>query len=422
LSLKTIFQFFLLTILIPLLIVELVVRSYFSFIVGPSVLLYGTRLHHKDISGDLNRSGYNEITGPEAKTYLNTMSKSEWQAKRTVVTHTNEVSGYSKYFPRQIRFDFDVETGERFFVTINDDGFRGLDIVEHKAPNTIRIVTLGASSTFGYFNRDNETYPVYLENILNEQGPGKLQFEVINLGIPHLRTAQIYQLFINEAIRLDPDIVTFYEGNNDAESMPMVGSRPVSMFSLALKNAGEYLITLGLIDSILDSHRKIQYSTADIIKRAAASDEFINNIANIYQECRNRGITFIVGNQQKNSQLLERGQLKGLTYDEEVQKVQAMVSRLGNLGTREYVFLAHAFLMENLQTWAKANGIPFVDIIRRLDNDRDVLVSWVHLSPKGNRMVAEAFAEEILKYLPRTSDESMSQKSSFLADRIGIQN
>jgi len=40
----------------------------------------------------------------------------------------------------------------------------------------------------------------------------------------------------------------------------------------------------------------------------------------------------------------------------------------------------------------------FVNAIKKTDDDRDVLVSYVHLSKKGNRMVAEAFAEEIMKY------------------------
>ena len=53
--------------------------------------------------------------------------------------------------------------------------------------------------------------------------------------------------------------------------------------------------------------------------------------------------------------------------------------------------------MESLKNWVSAENVPLVDIIGQLDNDRDVLVSWVHLSPEGNRMVAEAFSEEILE-------------------------
>jgi hypothetical protein len=54
--------------------------------------------------------------------------------------------------------------------------------------------------------------------------------------------------------------------------------------------------------------------------------------------------------------------------------------------------------MKDLATLAKSKQLPFVDVIARLDQDRDVMVSWVHFSPRGNRMVAEAFADEILKH------------------------
>jgi hypothetical protein len=62
------------------------------------------------------------------------------------------------------------------------------------------------------------------------------------------------------------------------------------------------------------------------------------------------------------------------------------------------VFLAHSFLVKDLEVWAKENNVPFVDAIAELDNDRDVMVSWVHLSPRGNRMLAEALAEKILSF------------------------
>jgi hypothetical protein len=45
--------------------------------------------------------------------------------------------------------------------------------------------------------------------------------------------------------------------------------------------------------------------------------------------------------------------------------------------------------------------VPFVDVVKALDQDRDVLVSWVHLSPRGNRMIADAFAEEIKQLVRR---------------------
>jgi hypothetical protein len=40
-------------------------------------------------------------------------------------------------------------------------------------------------------------------------------------------------------------------------------------------------------------------------------------------------------------------------------------------------------------------GVPLVDVIAALDPRRDTLVSWVHVTPEGNRMIAEVFADTI---------------------------
>ncbi len=70
-----------------------------------------------------------------------------------------------------------------FVVGINEQGFRGRNFGP-KSPGVVRVVTLGASSTFGFYNRDHETYPHQLEQVLNERCDSQ-HFEVLNLGIPH---------------------------------------------------------------------------------------------------------------------------------------------------------------------------------------------------------------------------------------------
>src|SRR5262245_18944807 len=78
---------------IPVLTLELGLRVYSAFQVGPSMLFYGTRVAHKN--GDV---------------------------------HSGDMSmydGYFKYYPHQERFTRDCETGRLIRVTINSSGFRG---------------------------------------------------------------------------------------------------------------------------------------------------------------------------------------------------------------------------------------------------------------------------------------------------------
>ena len=385
------------TLLTLLLILEMGARAYFAFRVGPSVLLYGTRFLRKQVQPASQSSIQDRGTKPEAKIYLSRMTKDEWSKRRTVITHANNLSGYSKYFPNQKRIDFDIETGERFDVMINSRGFRGRDFNDRKKSGVIRIVTLGASSTFGYFNRDDETYPAYLEEVLNDRSSGNQRFEVINLGVPHLTAENVYTLFLAEGIQLNPDIVTFYGGNNDA-AKPM--RRNIRFSSSIVSRAGKYSILVGFIDSVLEIGSRSQFSPDAFQEHASiVSNRFIGFSSRINQECKERGILFLVANQQKNSQTIDRGKLKGLTYEEEVGKIWARRLESGQMESGGLKLLTHAVLMRDLATWAEANQVPFVDVIARLDQDRDVMVSWVHLSPRGNRMVAEAFADEILSHI-----------------------
>jgi hypothetical protein len=102
------FLFYIITLLAFSLILELSASTYFAFKVGPSVLLYGARFHHKGIQVPETR--------PEAKNYVSGL---EWTIQRTVISHPNKLSGYSKYFQNQKRIDFDIETGESFDVMVS---------------------------------------------------------------------------------------------------------------------------------------------------------------------------------------------------------------------------------------------------------------------------------------------------------------
>ena len=66
---------------------------------------------------------------------------------------------------------------------------------------------------------------------------------------------------------------------------------------------------------------------------------------------------------------------------------------------REVQFLVHTQFMEKLRRWAPANGVPLVDVIRVLDQDRETLLTCVHRNPKGNRIIAQELAKEILAQL-----------------------
>ena len=384
-----------------LLLLEAVVRAYFASVVGSRLLFYGTRWQVQSV--DLSRD-------------------------RSVSTHENRAGGYheydptshgyAKYFPNEVRFTPSPDRRTSYAVRINNHGFRGADFAVEKPPGTFRILTLGASSTFGYHDRDDETYPYYLEQILNQRAAGAPRFQVINFAIPHAASNNILAMFRAEGLALHPDLVTFYEGANDAVIVERGEPGPVARLWEALRARSlaadflNYTFRLGLVDE--------RYAWSDELaqRRSAA---FLSNIEALHDECRRHGVGLLLATQQLKSELVPPEQMKGLTYDDEARLVRERMAR-GEIGpthpapwvavqpigallavfSSPRVLLIHQRLMQDLRGWARAHpDVGFVDVIAALDGDRDLLVNWVHVRPEANRKIAEALAPEILAMASR---------------------
>lgn len=292
-----------------------------------------------------------------------------------------------------------------FEVKINKYGFRGEDFTIEKADDTIRVVTLGASSTFGYHNRDNETYPVYLENILNTSRCGK--FEVINLGIPHLTSGQILALFEAEGMPLKPDVVTFYEGVNDAAAVVMY-LRLWEDISILYKIIGRvkshvfplfrnWSIVFAFLDNVVDYDFEV-YRFEDVGHiLEERKKRFVGNLQSIKELAEGSGTIFIVSSQPAKSTRIPREKIRGVTYWEENELLKSGLSEGGRITLAELYFLIHGELMRAEAQWAKTHDVRFVDAISRMDDRRDHLLSWVHLTPEGNQIVAQSYSEKILE-------------------------
>jgi len=218
------------------------------------------------------------------------------------MSHGNRLGNYSKYYPNQVRVDHDPQTGEIFRVAINSDGFRGREFSHLKSDGTIRVVTLGALSTFGYFDRDDQTYPYYMEQILNQECQSGQVFEVLNLGIPHLTSDQILSLFVTEALPLNPDVVTYYQGLNDAGRVELRTRRQdvrerlkqLSFISEFFKAVSDHVLSIALVDGLLTSLKR--FSKDDFSNHIRGKSEyFLSNVSQVYKESQERNILFYRG-------------------------------------------------------------------------------------------------------------------------------
>lgn len=100
-------------------------------------------------------------------------------------------------------------------VVINRYGLRGDEIAIAKKPNTVRILVVGDSITFGYGIPVESTYAKVLERLLNTEAAGKMQYEVLNAGTLGGSLTDYHHLLTQKAETLQPDIVLVGLNLND---------------------------------------------------------------------------------------------------------------------------------------------------------------------------------------------------------------
>ena len=92
-----------------------------------------------------------------------------------------------------------------FRVSSNADGLRSNTVSHSKADGSIRVMTLGCSTTFGWGVDDGESYPAQLQSLLDASQPGAV--EVINAGQPGYTSFQGRWLWEESLNRYKPDVV-----------------------------------------------------------------------------------------------------------------------------------------------------------------------------------------------------------------------
>ena len=100
-------------------------------------------------------------------------------------------------------------------VAINSLGLRGDEITITKRPNTIRILVVGDSITFGYGIPVESTYAKVLERLLNTDATGTTHYEVLNAGTLGGSLSDYHHLLSLKAEPLQPDIVVVGLNLND---------------------------------------------------------------------------------------------------------------------------------------------------------------------------------------------------------------
>ncbi len=99
----------------------------------------------------------------------------------------------------------------------NARGFRGPVVATEKPAGTTRIVLLGGSTAHGWGVNDDQTIAAYLGEALAQHDSAR-HYEVISLAFDGYDSWQDYERLRSDGLPLQPDIVVMHSGINDVRN------------------------------------------------------------------------------------------------------------------------------------------------------------------------------------------------------------
>ena len=253
--------------------------------------------------------------------------------------------------------DLDLEATDNpriFDLQTNSRGLRGGEVALPKPEGVLRVLAVGDSCTFGSGAGQDETWPAQLEQTL----PG---VEVINAGVPGFSSYQALRYLEIEGFDLDPDVVVFVSGVNDASPATAGGKRRFG--------SGLHLSDREYAQAVKAKRRlgitrllwRAGFFGGGGAKRRVPVDDYVSNLEEFVAQSGSRGITPVIVGWP-----LRRGS------DPEVERVLAQYHQA-----------------------ARIDGAVYVDLAQGLSGHDELFIDAVHLSPRGYGVVAKKIAERI---------------------------
>ncbi len=97
----------------------------------------------------------------------------------------------------------------------NEAGFRDKPFTPEKHEDTFRIIVVGDSISFGWYEWLEETYPKILESMLNDNAGNGTKYEVYNMGVGGYNAEQEFEIVRTRAVEYDPDLIVLQYCIND---------------------------------------------------------------------------------------------------------------------------------------------------------------------------------------------------------------
>lgn len=271
---------------------------------------------------------------------------------------------------------------------INSLGARGGEIAVPKPKGTVRIATLGGSTTFSIHTNAESSWPSVLGTLLNARSGGSPRYEVLNFGTPKATSPYSLVMLATRVIHLQPDVVVAYEAVNEVSNWRFAGLRPDHSHVFAdLDEVPRW------VEEVPGWAFRSALVTATVYQLALRKEEHFGERKGLKTGAfaREEGTRIFLANYRS---------MRGICDAHGARFVAATFHTLSENDSwgREI-----AALNQSLREWGAAEGVPVADPAARIPReDRSLHTDGAHLTVEGNRRVAEVIAETLQRdVLPR---------------------
>jgi lysophospholipase L1-like esterase len=279
---------------------------------------------------------------------------------------------------------------------INSLGFRGEEVAPKKVAETIRIVSLGDSGTFGLWHAESADSPGGVATRFDAHYPGEVAkalsghvppVEVLNAGVVAYTSSHGLRLFISRVLDLEPDIVTvrFLWNDHEPAFEPQLSAADPdhALGQRALETLRDsMLLRLGL-----RAYQSVDFlHTAPEGGRWIDLDRYESNLHRFAEISRRHGIHLLFIDYPLRP-------LGWGVFPSDAERVET-----GGYESVADIHVVHERYHAVLRRVAEDEGVPIVESARRLRErppSSFTTVDIVHPNQRGARVLGESIAEKI---------------------------
>ena len=299
-----------------------------------------------------------------------------------------------KKLRRSVDIQYDSELGWRlrpnaagsldytgYYYKLNSLGLRNDEVDIHKDNKVKRIFCLGGSSTFGIGVQDDETYPYYLNGILN--GNAEKKYEVINAGIFGYDLYQINLYLKKYILDYRPDILILILAHNNMLPNEMARGKKEPLLMSRLYASRLYRLMRILIYKIkYGNNRNIMKNVRAGVSVYPQLIEYKKNLEELAAICNKNKIKLILCTESKLN-------------DEDIFRAPKKIRIMPYMDIFNKVLIETA-IKEGVDFIDADSKIPAFNRDRYFNDPKTDFQYVIHPNGEGNRIIAAELGKAIM--------------------------